>query len=126
MSRLRARAVILLAVGALAGCGGGRLAGRTGGLYGTVTRGPTSPVCRAGVPCSEPASGAQLIFTRNGNVAARVVVGKDGRYSVSLAPGAYGVAVTPQPPTGHGINASVSVTAGQRRKVDFRIDTGIR
>lgn len=84
------------------------------------------PVCRKGTPCSAPESGAQLVFSQSGHVVATVVAAKDGRYSLSLAPGAYGVAVTPQPPTGWGINALVRVTAGQRCKVDFRIDTGIR
>jgi len=127
MSRLR-WAVILLAVGALGlggalvGCGGGK-----GGLYGTVTRGPTSPVCRAGVPCSEPASGARLVFERDGRVAAQVVVAKDGSYSVSLAPGTYVVGVAPQPTIGRGVDArTVRVTAARARRLDFQIDTGIR
>ncbi|MEN3342790.1 MAG: hypothetical protein V7644_2194, partial [Actinomycetota bacterium] len=44
----------------------------TSGLHGVVTRGPTQPVCQVGVPCSKPAVGAVLVFSRNGTVAARV------------------------------------------------------
>ena len=119
-------AVIVLG---LAGCGAGATTstGPTGGLYGTVTRVPTSPVCQMGVPCSEPASGARLVFTRDGRVAAQVVVAKDGSYSVSLAPGAYLVAVAGQPQIGRGVEPGmVRVVAGPPRKVGFRIDTGIR
>ena len=42
------------------------------GLHGVVTRGPTRPVCEIGVPCSQPAVGAVLVFSRNGTVAAKV------------------------------------------------------
>jgi hypothetical protein len=120
--------VILLAVGALAGCGGGGTSpgSRTGGLYGTVTRGPTSPVCRAGIPCWEPASGARLLFRQNGRAAASVVVAKDGSYSVKLAPGTYTVAVPPQPSVGGITPMTVRVVAGRTRKVAFQVDTGMR
>src|SRR5439155_1468773 len=56
----RARAgACLLALLTLAGCGGGS-SGTTpkGRLTGTVTRGPTTPVCRTGTRCTEPAAGA--------------------------------------------------------------------
>jgi hypothetical protein len=122
--------VILLAVGALGGCGGGDAPShhrRMGRLDGAVTRGPTTPVCRAGTPCSKPASGTRLAFQRNGGAVTSIVVAKDGSYSVSLAPGVYTVTVSPQAPVGRGIDpGTVKVIAGHRRRVDFRIDTGIR
>jgi hypothetical protein len=116
----------------LVGCGGGSggkpsPATGKGNLHGTVTRAPTSPVCRSGTPCSAPAAGAQLLFTLldDGPVTS-VVVAKDGSYSVSLAPGVYTVTVSPQS-IGPGIEpGKVRVAAGQARNVDFRIDTGIR
>ena len=120
----------MLAVGALAGCGGGKATahhGEAGSLYGTVTRGPTSPVCRAGMPCSEPAGGARLVFAAKGRADAIVVVAKDGSYSVTLAPGVYTMAVSPRQPIGGGVQpATVRVVAGRTRNVDFLIDTGIR
>jgi hypothetical protein len=95
-------------------------------LYGTVTQFPTSPVCRTGVPCSAPASGAKIAFGRDNHVV-RVVVAKDGGYSVSLPTGNYVVWLTPQSPIGRGIEPSmVLVIAGQTRKRDFQIDTGMR
>jgi len=61
-------------------------------------------------------------------VAASVAVAKSGSYSVSLAPGTYTVVVSRQQP---GIGpwlepGTVRLTSGSARKVDFRIDTGIR
>jgi hypothetical protein len=99
----------------------------SGGLYGTVTRGPTTPVCQEGKPCSEPASGAKLLFDRGGHVAANVVVAKDGSYSVRLAPGKYTIVVEPRPTVGRGIDPSrVRVSSGPPRELDLQIDTGIR
>jgi hypothetical protein len=118
----------VLLVGAVAGCGGARTGSHNsqiGTLHGTVTRGPTTPVCRMGATCSGPASGQRIVFKGAGGSAKSVVAAKDGSYSVSLPPGVYAVAVLPlqiggiQPST-------VRVAAGRARKADFRIDTGIR
>jgi hypothetical protein len=103
------------------------LAVTLGGLHGTVTRGPTKPVCSMSAPCSEPATGALLLFERGGRVAARVRVGAQGHYAVRLAAGTYAVRVSPQPRVGFGIRpATVRVVAGASRRADFEIDTGIR
>jgi hypothetical protein len=59
------------------------------------------------------------------------LVAKDGTYSVSLAPGVYTVnwvyiSAVPRH-VGQAIEPStVIVVAGQNRRLDFRIDTGIR
>ena len=138
MSRLGVRqplrwAVVLLAVGALGltgalvGIGDGGTTGQTGRLHGMITRGPITPVCRKGTPCSVPASGARLVFKLNGRAARSLVVAKDGSYSVWLAAGVYTVAVSPQTTIGRGIEPrTVRVAAGLARMVDFQIDTGIR
>ena len=96
-------------------------------------RGPTTPVCQIGTPCSEPARGAVLnFFTPGASVGAGIAfVKKNGAYSVSLAPGVYSVTWVyfhaGPPVVGRGIEpATVRVVAGQNRRVDFRIDTGIR
>jgi len=125
------RWVTLLGVGvaALAGCVGGHATTYTGasGLHGVVTRGPTQPVCRQGVPCSEPAAGATLRFVHNGRLTARAHVGKNGTYSVRLAPGAYRVVSAPQSNIGTGVRPHrVRVVSGEPRRLDFFIDTGIR
>jgi len=97
------------------------------GLHGIVMRGPTQPVCQVGKPCSAPAVGAVLVFSRNGRVAATVKTGDGGRYTLRLAPGAYVVRVSPMPKIGAGIRPrDVSVAYGTFRRVDFEIDTGIR
>ncbi len=92
------------------------------GLFGTVTRGPISPICVAEQSCTAPAAGAVLIFTRGGTETARVIVRSDGSYRVRLAPGTYAVRASYrrlQPTT-------VLVRAGALKRVDFSIDTGIR
>jgi hypothetical protein len=97
-----------------------------GGLHGVVTRGPTTPVCQVGKPCSEPAVGAVLVFAHNGNVAARVRVGAGGRYTVSLPPGFYAVRVSPPQRIGSLKPSQVRVRSGSSGRIDFQIDTGIR
>jgi hypothetical protein len=96
------------------------------GVYGVVMRGPTTPVCRVGTPCSAPAVGAVLVFSRNGLVVARVRVGAGGRYSVRLDPGTYSVAQPVAPKIGGLQPRRVVIRRGVFARVDFRIDTGIR
>ena len=92
------------------------------GLFGTVTRGPISPICVAGQPCTAPAAGAVLVFTRGGTDVLRVTVRTNGSYRVRLAPGMYTVRASYRrlEPT------TVLVRAGAPKRVDFSIDTGIR
>jgi hypothetical protein len=103
--------------------------GATGtGLFGLVTRGPTAPVCVAGRPCSKPAAGTVLVFSRGGS-AVHATARADGTYRVRLAPGVYAVrAASGGLATGSGglEPASVRVRPGSARRVDFSIDTGIR
>jgi len=97
-----------------------------GGLHGVVMRGPTTPVCRIGMPCNEPAVGAVLVFARAGHATVRVRVGAGGRYSVRLAPGTYTVGEKPASKIGGLRPRLVGVVRGVSRRVDFFIDTGIR
>jgi hypothetical protein len=96
------------------------------GLHGVVTRGPITPVCQVGKPCSEPAVGAVLVFSHNGRVAARVRAGAGGRYVVRLQPGFYAVRVSPPQTIGGLKPLQVHVHSGVNGRVDFQIDTGIR
>ena len=97
------------------------------GLHGVVTRGPTRPVCQVGTPCTAPAVGAVLLFSRDGHVVARVRAGAGGRYSVRLLPGYYAVSLSPAPRIGTGMRPrEVHVAAGVFARVDFSFDTGIR
>ncbi len=97
------------------------------GLHGTVSRGPITPVCRVGVPCSAPAVGAVLVFSRTGRADVRVRTGVGGRYSVHLDPGYYTVAISPVPQIGFGLRPTrVHVAAGVDGHIDLSVDTGIR
>jgi hypothetical protein len=92
-------------------------------LFGTVTRGPVTPVCVAGSPCNVPASEATLTFTRAGG-SFRVRTDDAGRYRIRLAPGLYAVRAD----TGIRIApAKVRVLAGRKtQRQAFAIDTGLR
>jgi len=92
-----------------------------GVLWGSVTIGPTSPVCKAGTPCSRPADHVTLTFTRGGRVV-RAKTDASGRYRVSLATGTWSLSLAAgmqRTPT------NVVVRRGTHR-VDLSIDTGIR
>ena len=96
-------------------------------LHGVVTRGPTTPVCQVGVPCSKPAPGAILVFSSDGRPVARVRAGDRGRYSVRLRPGPYTVRLATQPKIGSGLSPRlVRLPAVTSVRVNFSIDTGIR
>jgi len=96
------------------------------GLHGVVTRGPTTPVCRVGTPCSAPAVGAVLVFSRNGRIAARVRSGAGGHYSVRLPVGLYAVQLSPAPKIGGLSPRQARVRLGPSARLDFAVDTGIR
>ena len=94
-------------------------------IHGVVMRGPTQPVCQVGKPCSAPAVGVTLVFSRAGHMPVRVKTVKGGRYSVRLAPATYKVSTAPRMTIGTGVRpATVRVHAAAT--VNFYIDTGIR
>jgi hypothetical protein len=92
-------------------------------LFGTVTRGPVTPVCEADGPCNVPATEAKLTFTRAGkHVIARTDAA--GKYRVRLVPGTY----TVRSDTGMNIApARITVRALKPTlRRNFSIDTGLR
>ena len=95
-------------------------------LHGVVMRGPTTPVCQVGTPCSEAAVGAVLVFSRSGSVAARVRTGTGGRYAIRLRPGIYTVKLGVQPRIGSGLQPRMVTVPRLGGRRDFAIDTGIR
>jgi hypothetical protein len=111
---------------ALSGTAG---ASPTAGLWGLVTRGPIAPVCRVGTPCTGPAVGVTLVFSRAGMVRGRAVTSATGRYRVTLSPGTYSIrlakAALGRPGFMHE-PLTARVVAGRYRRVDVSIDTGIR
>lgn len=109
---------VLLAALALTGSA----AAASSGLHGVVTIGPTSPVCHVGTPCTKPAVGVVLTFTRPRH---RVTVrtGTAGGYRVALSAGTWSVHAS----AGMRISPSiVGVRAGRSTARSFAIDTGIR
>jgi hypothetical protein len=93
----------------------------TGVLWGSVTIGPITPVCQAGVPCSAAAKQATLTFSRPGRVVS-TKTDDAGRYRIRLTIGAWTVRTSVgmrTTPTG------VLVRTGTHR-ADFSVDTGMR
>src|SRR5580765_194422 len=94
------------------------------GLQGVVRRGPTTPVCAIGKPCSTPVK-TTLIFTRLGR-RFTVPTGTYGGYRALLAPGVYSVTTSPKIGFGNLTPARVKVRLGHVDHLDFTADTGIR
>jgi hypothetical protein len=119
---------VALSVAAVAGfavSGAGGSVPRSG-LYGVVTRGPITPVCREGVPCNGPAVGVTLRFLRAGREVARTRTGPQGRYRIALERGTYAVRTLQKMFGRVPAPARVVVERGRFRRIDFFIDTGIR
>lgn len=97
-------------------------------LVGIVSRGPVTPVCVPGVPCSAPFA-AGFLVTRAGRVVARFESGADGRFSVALPSGGeFRVMPEPDAPLLDPASQSrqVAVRAGEVNEVQLEFDTGIR
>ena len=101
-----------------------------GELTGKVTRAPTQPVVKEGMPpSSEPASNIKLvILTSKRKQITSVMTNAQGEYRISLPPGNYrietasltGIEFTKDLP------AIVTITEGRKTRLDIHIDTGIR
>jgi Carboxypeptidase regulatory-like domain len=99
----------------------------TGTLSGTVTRAPIAPVERPGMPSSAPAAGVNVIvISSEGKEVSSAVTDSEGKYSISLPPGAYRVHITPSSLGRPGAPVEVSITRGKGTTLDLRIDTRIR
>jgi hypothetical protein len=96
-----------------------------GSLHGTVMRGPTAPVCKVGTPCTAPAKHVALHFTRHGKTHTTTTDAR-GRYRLSLRAGVYSVTTDQRPFGLRPRPASVTVRAGLDKRMNFKIDTGIR
>ena len=90
-------------------------------LYGSVTIGPTTPVCEVGTPCDRPASHAKLSFTRQGHTFTTTTT-DGGKYRIKLPPGIYAVRSN----TGMSLQPRNIRVRTPSTKLNFAIDTGIR
>jgi hypothetical protein len=95
------------------------------GLFGTVVLSPATPVCQAGKPCTAPAAGVRLTFSRGSTAVKSVVTSSAGRYRVVLAPGVYAVRVG-RSKIARLAPTTVTVVRGTFRQRNFTLDTGIR
>lgn len=102
------------------------LAAVVSGLFGTVVLSPSMPVCRAGEPCTAPAAGVTLTFSRGGAAVKSVVTTSTGHYRVVLAPGVYTVRPASKSRLARLAPTTVTVVYGIARRRNFTIDTGIR
>ena len=119
----RIAAVVGVALVALTGAAAGAT---PSGLYGTVTKGPTQPVCRPNVACSGPAAGLILTFRREAGPVARIRTSSLGRYRIRLAPAVYTVTTNAKPFGMIPFPRRAWVAPARFRRIDFEIDTGIR
>jgi len=102
------------------------LAAALAGLFGTVVRSPTTPVCQAGKSCSAPAAGVTLTFSRDGKVVKSDVTTSAGKYHVQLAAGIYAVRFVSKSKIARLTPTTVTVRSGAMLRRNFTIDTGIR
>ena len=97
------------------------------GLRGTVVLSPARPVCIEDEPCTKPAVGFKLVFSRAGVVVARTTTRADGSYRIQLRAGVYTVRAPLAPRVGAGLTPRLAaVLKGRFARVDFTIDTGIQ
>lgn len=123
---MRRGLIALLATAALVSAAA-PAATRPNGLYGVVRKGPTSPVCRVGSPCTAPAQ-VTLVFSKAGKQVGRIRSTKaTGAYRIGLAPGYYTVSTVEKIGIDRNIRPrNVHVRRGHWDKLNFSIDTGIR
>jgi Carboxypeptidase regulatory-like domain len=99
-------------------------------LVGSVTKGPLSPVEQpGGAPSSLGVAGARIdIATAKGNLLTSVVTDSGGTFRVKLPPGTYKLTM----PSLYGamftkdLPAIVTIAAGEVKRIDIHLDTGIR
>ena len=123
MIRLVTVALLLLSIAGSAGA-----STPASGVYGTVTRGPTQPVCMVGEPCEEPAPGVVLHIARaaTGAPVTHVRTGSGGAYRVRLAPGVYTIRTSGRTLGTILKPVTVRVLRGRFTRRNLSIDTGIR
>jgi hypothetical protein len=99
------------------------LAALLSGLYGVVTRGPTTPVCRVDVPCTKPYGHSTLVFSRLG-ATRKVTTDSQGKYRVALPAGRWSLRV--QGAQFGWRPSTVTVPSARYAKLNVFVDTGIR
>ncbi len=99
------------------------------GIEGLVTIGPVCPVERIDTPCPDkPYQATIVVKDGQGGEVARVQSGKDGRFRVALAAGAYTLAPRSSSQGSYPFapEQQVEVQAGAFTTVSVQFDSGIR
>lgn len=121
------RTVVLLSSVALVAAAGAQATAVRGTLAGVVIRGPITPLCIVGKPCTEPAKNVTLVFSHRDRIVGGTVTDEHGRYRLRLPAGAYLVSQPGPAALGRRLAPNrVRVSAARTTRVDFFIDTGIR
>jgi Carboxypeptidase regulatory-like domain len=95
-------------------------------VSGTVVAGPISPVARPGAPTTRPVRGATVEAQRGTEVVAVTHTDGAGRYELRLPPGTYVILAKADRYFAKMSSQTVTLSAGEMRKIDLLIDTGIR
>ena len=95
------------------------------GIYGTITRGPITPLCRAEVPCDGPYQTTIIVSNSQGQVT-WFTSGSDGSFRVDLLPGTYTLTPASADRFPWASTTTVTVVSGLYSQVDISFDTGIR
>jgi hypothetical protein len=117
------RTLLALVVLLLGGCTGGQ-ANEQARLSGIVRIGPTPGPCVVDTPCSRPARGVELVFSRRGHDGVRTTSDERGRYAVTVEPGRYQILAANYPAPATLDPATVTVVADTR--LNLSIDSGVR
>lgn len=100
-----------------------------GVLTGTVVLWPVTPTERPGMPSTAPAPGVRIVVSGpDGREIQSMLADAAGLYRTSLPPGTYQVTIPqlPIPQRTKDLPATVTIAAGQERRLDIKIDTGLR
>jgi hypothetical protein len=121
------RTLLLLCVSAVV-LSGGAAAARSGtGLYGRVVISPAYPVCEIGTPCTKPAGGLLLRFSRGGRQVETIRTHRNGTYLVVLRPGVYTISTPTVQSRSRGLEPrKATVPPARYQRINFTLDVGIR
>jgi hypothetical protein len=98
-------------------------------LTGIVALRPMTPTESPGTASTAPAQGVRIVVTGpDGREVQSMLTDATGLYRMSLPPGSYQVTIPqlPIPQFTKDLPATVTIAASQERRLDIRIDTGIR